>query len=117
MFQKSVLKSIKRDESIVAHRWAEYQNLLNQLELEKIPKKLQKFDEFVKEYKKVKKLKFVDKLEEKNFKNEWKALFENDTRIVLDLKSQIKTTDKEINSMVYELYGLSDEEIKVIKGA
>ena len=97
------------------------QNFLNELELEKIPKKLQNFEEldfeeFVKEYKKAKKLKFADKLEERNFKNEWKALFENDSKIALDLKSQIASTDKEIDKMVYELYGLNEDEIKIIEG-
>jgi len=96
------------------------QNFLNELDLEKIPKKLQNFeelnfDEFVKEYKKAKKLKFADKLEERNFKNNWKSLFENDVKIALDLKSQIDVTDKEIDAMVYKLYGLSDDEIMIIK--
>jgi hypothetical protein len=97
------------------------QNFISELELEKVSKKLQNFeeldfDEFIKEIKKAKKLKFKDKLEERNFKNEWKALFENDSKIALDLKAQIDTTDKEIDKMVYELYGLSDEEIKIIEG-
>lgn len=96
------------------------QNFINELDLEKIPKKLQNFeeldfDEFVKEYKKAKKLKFADKLEERNFKNEWRALFENDKKVAQDLKSQINTTDEEIDKMVYELYGLSDDEISIIE--
>jgi len=96
------------------------QNFTNELDIEKIPKKLQNFedltfDEFVKEYKKAKKLKFADKLEERNFKNEWRTLFENDSKIALGLKSQINQTDKEIDSTVYKLYGLSDEEIKIVE--
>jgi len=31
------------------------------------------------------------------------------------LKSQINTTDKEIDKMVYELYGLSDDEILIVE--
>jgi hypothetical protein len=31
------------------------------------------------------------------------------------LKSQIETTEKAIDKMVYELYGLSKEEIKVVE--
>ncbi|MCF6309440.1 MAG: N-6 DNA methylase [Sulfurimonas sp.] len=97
------------------------QNFINEFELEKIPKKLQnfeelEFDEFVKEYKRAKKLKFADKLEERNFKNDWKALFENDAKIALDLKLQINIADKEIDKMVYELYGLSDDEVKIVEG-
>jgi len=97
------------------------QNFINELELEKIPKKLQNFEElsfedFIKEYKKAKKLKFKDKLEERNFKNEWKALFENDSKIALDLKNQIDKTNREIDNMVYKLYGLSADEIRIVEG-
>jgi len=96
------------------------QNFTNKLDLEKIPKKLQHFEEldfeeFVKEHKKAKKLKFASKLQERNFKNEWRALFENDSKIALDLKSQINITDEEIDKMVYALYGLNDDEIKIIE--
>ena len=73
------------------------------------------FDEFIKEYKKAKKLKFKDKLDERNFKNEWKLLFENDKIIALEFKSQISIMDKEIDKMVYKLYGLSDDEIKIVE--
>ena len=98
------------------------QNFINELELEKIPKKLQNFEElsleeFVKEYAKAKKLKFADKLQERNFKNNWKALFENDSKIALELKSQINITDKEIDKMVYKLYDLTDEEIKIVENS
>ena len=31
------------------------------------------------------------------------------------LKSEIDKTDKEIDQMVYELYGLSDEEIAIVE--
>jgi hypothetical protein len=70
------------------------QNFINELELEKIPKKLQNFealdfDGFIKEYKKAKKLKFTDKLAERNFKNEWKALFENDKEVVRELQTRV----------------------------
>lgn len=97
------------------------QNFINELELEKITKKLQNFEElefdmFIKEYKKAKKLKFANKLEERNFKNEWRDLFENDKKEALDLKSQIDTTDNEIDKMVYELYGLSEDEIALVEG-
>lgn len=33
------------------------------------------------------------------------------------LKQQISTTDKEIDSMVYELYGLTDEEKLIIENS
>ena len=96
------------------------QNFTNELKLEKLPIKLQKFeeldfDDFVKEYAKAKKLKFADKLEERNFKNEWQKLFENDKKEVLELQNQINITDKEIDRMVYKLYDLNEDEIKIVE--
>ncbi len=97
------------------------QNFTNELGLEKLTKKLQnfeelEFEEFIKEYKKAKKLKFADKLQERNFKQEWQAIFENDKKEVLELQNQINKTDKEIDSMVYKLYDLSDDEIRIVEG-
>ncbi|MEA3315658.1 MAG: N-6 DNA methylase [Campylobacterota bacterium] len=97
------------------------QNFINELELEKIPKKLQsfeglEFEDFVKEYKKAKKIKFADKLEERNFKNDWNALFENDKKEILEVQAQINITDKEIDNMIYKLYGLNEEEVKIVEG-
>lgn len=97
------------------------QNFLNELKLEKLTKKLQNFEEltfeeFIAEYTKALKLKFADKLHERNFKQEWQAIFENDKSLTCELKTEIAKTDKEIDKMVYELYGLSDEEIGIVEG-
>ena len=96
------------------------QNFINELNLVKVPTKLQKFeeldfDDFIKEYAKVKKLKFADKLEERNLKNEWQSLFENDKKEVLEIQNQINITDKEIDQMVYKLYDLTPDEIKIVE--
>lgn len=96
------------------------QNFYNELKLEKLTTKLQKFeelefDDFIKEYTKSKKIKFADKLEERNFKNDWKALFENDKKEVLQIQNQINQTDKEIDNMVYKLYDLTENEIKILE--
>ncbi|MCT7447301.1 Eco57I restriction-modification methylase domain-containing protein [Aliarcobacter skirrowii] len=97
------------------------QNFYDELKLEKLTTKLQKFeeldfDDFVKEYAKAKKLKFADKLEERNFKNDWQRLFENDKKEVLEIQNQINITDKEIDEMVYKLYDLTEDEIKIVEG-
>jgi hypothetical protein len=97
------------------------QNFYDELKLEKLTNKLQKFeelefDDFIKEYTKSKKIKFADKLEERNFKNDWKALFENDKKEVLEIQNQINITDKEIDQMVYKLYDLTQDEIKIVEG-
>ncbi|MFA5972411.1 MAG: hypothetical protein WC780_08680 [Lentimicrobiaceae bacterium] len=34
----------------------------------------------------------------------------------LAIKSEIDKTDKEIDRMVYDLYGLTEEEIKIVEG-
>lgn len=34
----------------------------------------------------------------------------------LAIKAMIDTTDKEIDQMVYQLYGLTDEEIEIVEG-
>jgi hypothetical protein len=96
------------------------QNFTNELGLEKLTKKLQnfeelEFEEFIKEYAKAKKLKFADKLAERNFKQEWQAIFENDKTIVCKLKDEIAKTDKEIDKMVYKLYDLSEDEIRIVE--
>ena len=48
---------------------------------------------------------------------EWMDLFEENKKKALELKAEIDQTDKEIDRMVYELYGLSEEEIKIIEQA
>ncbi len=119
-YQQLLIDHVDKILSLKAQEQKTRKNFLDELELNKIPKKLQSFElldfnEFAKEYKKAKKLKFTDKLQERNFKNEWRSLFENDTKIVQELQTQINVTDKEINTMVYELYGLSKDEIKIIE--
>ena len=41
--------------------------------------------------------------------------FESYQRGLLDLQAQIDSTDREIDRMVYALYGLSEEEIVVVE--
>ena len=80
--------------------------------LEKVSVKLESFyeldfDGFVKELKQ----KITPKL-----KLEWLEVFEDTKKELLDLKQQIDSTDKEINALVYKLYGLTEEEIKIVEG-
>jgi len=48
--------------------------------------------------------------------DEWEAYFENYQKELTTLQTQIDNTDKEIDKMVYELYGLSDDEVAVVEG-
>lgn len=88
--------------------------LIRKFELEKLSTKLQdwyllKFSEFVKELKKAKiKLSLKDEME-------WEEIFLEKKEEAEKVKNEIEMTDKEIDRMVYELYGLSEEEIKIVE--
>jgi len=58
----------------------------------------------------------LDKLTKKD-EFEWLELFEENKKKAQDLQSQINTTERDIDAMVYELYGLSEEEIAIVEGA
>lgn len=84
--------------------------------LENLPKKLQdwyvlSYSDFIKELAKKKvKLSLSEEAE-------WEDYFETESKKAQDLKAQIDATDKAIDAMVYELYGLSDEEIGIVEGS
>lgn len=84
--------------------------------LQKLPKKLENwyeltFTDFVKELKKKKiKLSLAEEAE-------WEDYFIKEQQKAIEIKAQITKTDKEIDAMVYELYGLTDEEIVIIENS
>ena len=48
---------------------------------------------------------------------EWMELFEEKKAETQTLKTEIEKTDKEIDQMVYKLYGLTKEEIKIVESS
>jgi type I restriction-modification system DNA methylase subunit/REP element-mobilizing transposase RayT len=80
-----------------------------------LPRNLQEwyrlsFTEFIKDLTKNKvKLSLLEE-------TEWEDFFEQERKKAQELKAQIDATDKAIDQMVYELYGLSEEEIGVVEG-
>lgn len=48
---------------------------------------------------------------------EWMELFEENKKKAQELLSQIAKTEKEIDQMVYELYGLTEEEIAIVENS
>ncbi|MCF8233406.1 MAG: N-6 DNA methylase [Bacteroidales bacterium] len=52
-----------------------------------------------------------------NQQDEWEEYFNSYKSEINQLQSQITQTDKEIDRMVYELYGLTEEEIKIVENA
>ena len=47
--------------------------------------------------------------------DEWEEYFEDYKNSILEIKQKISQTDKEIDLMIYKLYELTDEEIKIIE--
>lgn len=87
--------------------------LNSNFEIEKISKKLEKFyeldfSEFVKE---LKKKKITLSLKQQD---EWEEYFEEYKKEILKLKTKIDECDREIDEMVFDLYGLSEEEKGVV---
>ena len=88
--------------------------LLRKFDLEKLSTKLQEwylldFSDFIKE---LKRLKVKLSLSQES---EWEEYFLEEKLKAVAIDSEIKATDKEIDSMVYRLYDLTDEEIKIIE--
>jgi len=111
---------------------SKFQNYLKQkFQLQKLSNKLQNwheldFGDFIKELNKAikanNKPRVKEGLEEvptltKKDEFEWLDLFEENKQKAQALQTQINQTDKEIDYMVYELYGLTDEEIAIVENS
>ncbi|OCB77244.1 Eco57I restriction-modification methylase domain-containing protein [Flavobacterium crassostreae] len=105
--------------------------LQSQFAIQKLTKKLENwyeldFGDFIKEINKAIKvtnkervknelqpIKELTKLDEMD----WMDVFETKKAEAQALKQQINSTDREIDAMVYELYGLSEEEIAIVENS
>ena len=82
--------------------------------LTELPKKLQ--DWYLLSY-----AEFIKELEKKKIKlslseeAEWETYFSTEAKKALELKAQIEKTDLEIDQMVYALYELTEDEIKIVE--
>lgn len=95
----------------------QYTNLLqSKFEIEKLTTKLQnwhelEFKDFLKELKKAKvQLSLSEEAE-------WMQYFNEQKQKAQALKAEIDKADREIDRMVYELYGLSEEEIAIVENS
>ncbi len=52
-----------------------------------------------------------------NEEAEWMGYFNEQKQKAQELKAEIDKTDNEIDQMVYELYGLTEEEINIVEEA
>ena len=91
-------------------------SLVREFSLESLSSKLQNwhtlsYAEFIKE---------LDKLKVKlslHQKAEWESYFRQEADNARTIKTQIDSTDREIDRMVYELYGLTEEEIGIVENS
>lgn len=111
LFQKSVINKCINSRNV--------KTLLSSIQsnftIEKPSNKLKEFynydfKTFLSELKK-KKIKLALKLQD-----EWEQYFNEYKTEINKLQQQINQTDKEIDQLVYKLYGLTEEEIKIVEG-
>lgn len=96
-------------------------NIITKFSIEKISRKLQnwnelEFGEFVKELNKAIKKEKGIQLSEKD-ESGWFELFENYKNNSEELKYKIDQKNKEIDQLIYNLYGLTEEEIKIVENS
>ena len=90
-------------------------SILRKFEIIDLSKKLEdwyllSYSDFIKELTKKKiKLSLSDEAE-------WEEYFNTESKKALELKSKIDATDKEIDQIVYKLYDLTEDEIKIVEG-
>jgi tRNA1(Val) A37 N6-methylase TrmN6 len=120
--QKSIIKLVEKNLSQAAKSEAVVNRFLKFFQSHTSinpTKKLQhwhtlSFKEFITELNKAIKKEGGEKLS-KSDELEWMEVFETKKAEALALQAEIDKTDKEIDQMVYELYGLTEEEIKIVE--
>lgn len=115
-FNERVKKIIELTHSLMQFQNSVLKFITNKFALEKISNNLfnwdtLEFNEFVKELKKAKiTLSLSDE-------SEWMNHFNEQKETAQTLKNEINKTDKEIDKLVYNLYGLTEDEIKIVEEA
>ncbi len=113
--ENAVAVQISSNQQLQQKRQRFLRRLQDNLGLQKVTAALEHFDEldfkaFVAE---LKKQKIILSLAQQD---EWEDYFNQYKADCNALSAQITATDKEIDCVVYELYGLSEDEIKVVEG-
>ena len=107
------------DFQILASRFQNY--ISSQFSLEKLTRKLDNwheldFADFIKELNKAIKKAGGTPLTKKD-EFEWLELFEDNKKKAQELQTQITQTEKTIDTMVYDLYGLTQEERNIVENS
>lgn len=113
-----LMLSLNKELQEVSLKFSNY--FSGKFKIEKLSGKLDKwyglsFDEFIKEINKAIKLQKSNPLSKKE-EFDWIDLFEENKVKAVALQQEISATDKAIDAMVYELYGLSEDEIAIVEG-
>ena len=114
-----LMLSLNKQLQEVSSKFSKY--FSGQFKIEKRSGKLEKwyglsFNEFIKEINKAIKTQKGTPLTKKE-EFDWIDLFEENKAKANKLQGEISRTDKTIDAMVYELYGLSEEEIGIVEGS
>ncbi|PHS41097.1 MAG: restriction endonuclease subunit M [Sulfurovum sp.] len=110
------VKEVVRLNQTLKHKAGRFlKRVKDNFDLDKLSRKLEAFYEtdFKTFLKELKKKKVTLTLKEQD---EWEEYFEGYQKKLLEIQAQINITDKQIDEMVYVLYGLSEDEIKVVEG-
>ncbi|MEZ4528472.1 MAG: TaqI-like C-terminal specificity domain-containing protein [Desulfobacterales bacterium] len=91
----------------------------NELKPVSISKKLENWPDLDRDQFKIELKKAKVKMDDLNLKDrkQWQDYFLEQQKKALEIKSVIDKTDKEIDKMVYDLYGLTEEEIRIVEGS
>ncbi len=113
-----LMLSLNKELQALTNKFSTY--FSGQYKLDKLSNKLEswyelEFPAFITELNKAIKTAKGTRLTKKD-EFEWIDLFNENKQKALALKNEIEKTDKEIDRMVYELYGLTEEEIKIVEG-
>lgn len=113
--EKLVLFSLEQNRNLYNKINRFLSRIQTNFEIEKLSKKLESFYDynFKTFLSELKKKKIQLKLSEQD---EWEDYFNDYKTGINQLQAEIAKTDKEIDAMVYELYGLTEDEIKIVEG-
>ena len=114
----SIIKNTEENDKLISN-YLKY--LQSQFKIEKLSKKLQNwheldFGDFINELNKAIKKVGGEKLDDKA-QFSLMSLFEEQQEEAQTLKAEIDYTDREIDQMVYGLYGLTEKEIKIVENS
>ncbi len=115
--KSELMMTLNQDLNKVLNKFRSY--FSGQYNLSRLSRKLEnwhelEFSEFIKELGKTLKKENGSALSRKEA-FEWMDLFEENKRQARDIQEQIQSTDREIDRMVYDLYGLTADEIEVVE--